>query len=233
MLLFRRPHHNAVLAVLHALNGALFREADCYFGGGTAIALELDEYRESVDVDFLCSSQKGYRKLRESVWVDGFTALTKPGAKVSALRDLQSDQYGIRTFVQAGDVRIKFEIVREARIALSGAMDERYGIPVLARSDMFAEKLLANADRWPDRAVRSRDIIDLSMMISRWGDIPPSSWKKARLAYGETVDRAYESAVDAIRDVKWLGDCAQAMQMDEALVPEILNVHGGPKPSIV
>ena len=230
--MFRRPHHNAVLSVLNALNGSLLNEAKCYFGGGTAIALELDEYRESVDIDFLCASQQGYRKLREAVWTDGFGALTKPDTKVTVLRDLQSDQYGIRTFVQIDDTRIKFEIVREARIELSGAMDGRFGVPVLAHSDMFAEKLLANADRWPDRAVRSRDIIDLSVMISRWGDIPDSAWEKARLAYGDTVNRAYEKAVDRIRDVDWLVECARAMQIDEALVVEILSVHGGPKPAV-
>lgn len=228
--MFRRPHHNAILTVLNSLDGHLLETAQCYFGGGTAIALGLDEYRESVDIDFLCASQNGYRKLREAVWSKGFAGLAKSDAQITVLRDMQADQYGIRTFVQTGDTRIKFEIVREGRIELDGRMEGRYGVPLLDRSDMFAEKLLANADRWPDRAVRSRDIIDLSMMISRWGTIPETAWVKAKQAYGETVSSAYNRAVDMIRDRDWLTACIDAMQMDRFLLEEILSVHDELKP---
>jgi len=62
--LFSRRHHNDILHVLRCLNGDFLRDTECYFGGGTAIVLELGEYRESVDIDFLCASQEGYRKLR-------------------------------------------------------------------------------------------------------------------------------------------------------------------------
>ena len=55
--LFQRKRHNDVLHVLRSLNGPLLLDAECYFGGGTAIVLNLGEYRESVDVDFLCASQ--------------------------------------------------------------------------------------------------------------------------------------------------------------------------------
>ncbi|WP_158641762.1 hypothetical protein [Candidatus Glomeribacter gigasporarum] len=41
--------------VTHAFNSELLQEAQCSFGGGAAIALSLDEYRESADVDFLCA----------------------------------------------------------------------------------------------------------------------------------------------------------------------------------
>lgn len=79
--------------------------------------------------------------------------------------------------------------------------------------------------------MRSRDIIDLSMMISRWGEIPDAAWMKARQAYGETVEQAYFKAVAMIRDQNWLAACMDAMQMDRALVGEILSVHGDRKPS--
>ncbi len=48
--MFRRSHHNDILAVLRCLDGALHSGAGCYFGGGTAIVLALDEYRESVSM---------------------------------------------------------------------------------------------------------------------------------------------------------------------------------------
>lgn len=39
----------------------LLSEAQCYFGGGTQLAMTYGEYRESRDVDFLCSSRDGFR----------------------------------------------------------------------------------------------------------------------------------------------------------------------------
>lgn len=227
--LFTRRHHNDILHVLRCLNGELLRDAECYFGGGTAIVLQLDEYRESVDIDFLCASQEGYRKLRQALWggsnLAGFLRL---GAELTLVRDVRMDQYGIRTLIGVGDVAIKFEIVREARIELTGEIDPRYGVPVLCRDHMFAEKLLANADRWNDVGVLSRDILDLSMMISRWGPIPAAAWVIAEGAYGDTVRKAYDKAAERIRAPEWLRKCMRDMAMDPDLETEILAVHGGP-----
>jgi hypothetical protein len=55
----------------------LFQSTECYFAGGTAIALALSDYRESVDVDYLCSSADGYRMQRETAFDQGFAGLTK------------------------------------------------------------------------------------------------------------------------------------------------------------
>ncbi|ETD86367.1 nucleotidyl transferase AbiEii/AbiGii toxin family protein [Rhodobacter capsulatus] len=228
--LFTRRHHNDILHVLRCLNGDFLRDAECYFGGGTAIVLELGEYRESVDIDFLCASQEGYRKLRQALWGrSDLAGYLRPGAELTLARDVRMDQYGIRTLISVGDVAIKFEIVREARIGLTGEIDARYGVPVLSRDHMFAEKLLANADRWNDAAVLSRDILDLSMMMSRWGAVPEAAWALAEGAYGDTVRKAYGKAVERIRNPEWLRKCMRDMAMDADLETEILAVHGGPE----
>lgn len=225
--MFRRPHHNAILTALTSFDGDLLQSAECYFGGETAIVRSLDEYRESIDIDFMCTSREGYRMLREITWDRGFEGLIKPSMPIKTLRSLRTDQYGIRTIIQPVgiDTPIKFEIVRENRISLSGAVDARLGVPQLARDDMYTEKLLANADRWPDRAVLSRDIIDLSIMISRWGPIPEAAWEKARTAYGVTADEAYGKAVDHIRDRDELRRCMRELSIDPALLDEILSAH--------
>lgn len=127
-----------------------------------------------------------------------------------------------------GNTSIKFGIVREARIELAGKMDDRFGVPVLTREYMYAEKLLANADRWADKAVLNRDIIDLSMMISRWGPIPNRAWTIAEGAYGETVRKAYAKAVERIRNPNWLRKCMVDMAMNPGLEDEMLAQHGGP-----
>src|SRR5262245_34174997 len=62
--MFRRPAHRRVLALLEGLDAELLARSGFLFGGGTRIALELDEYRESQDVDFLCSRAEGYSELR-------------------------------------------------------------------------------------------------------------------------------------------------------------------------
>jgi hypothetical protein len=227
--MFERPRHNAVLHALHAFDAELLAEARCYFGGGTAIVLLLGEYRESIDIDFLCADRAGYRTLRAATWGKGLPGLLKPAARLDALRDLQADQYGIRTRIEVDRVPIRFEIVREARIELAGAIRPELGVPVLSREDMYAEKLLANADRWHDTAVLNRDIIDLSMMIARWGPIPQVAWTKARDAYGTVADDAYGRAVDRIRDLAWLRTCMDGLGMRRSLIEEVLAAHGGPR----
>ena len=151
--MFDLPHHQRIARLLHELDGVFFEKAHCYFGGGTAITLALGEYRESVDIDFLCASTDGYRVLRAAVFEGGLGPLAR--APLKLLRDLRADQYGIRTFIEVEGVAVKFEIVREARIDLGGALDPTLGVPVLTREDLFAEKLLANADRSNDRSTRS------------------------------------------------------------------------------
>jgi hypothetical protein len=52
---FTRPTHRQVHAMLSRLDSEFLVRTRCFFGGGTRIVLELGEYRESRDVDFLCS----------------------------------------------------------------------------------------------------------------------------------------------------------------------------------
>ncbi len=123
---------------------------------------------------------------------------------------------------------IRFEIVREARVELVGSFDPQLGVPVLSRADMYCEKLLANADRFADRATMSRDIIDLSMMILQWGPIPDVAWSKAEAAYGSAARNAFARAVTMIRSVEWLEHCAKEMSISPDIASEILTAHGGP-----
>lgn len=217
--MFRRVHHQRIAKALDAFDHELFAAAECYFGGGTAITLALGEYRESRDIDFLCASQAGYRELRTRVFGNRLQGLLKHPLK--ALRDVRADQYGIRTFLEVDGAPIKFEIIREARITLEGAVNPRLNVPQLCRADLYAEKLLANADRWADRSVLSRDIIDLAMMIGHWGEVPQAAWEKAEAAYGPSVRHAYRQAAVAVSNRTWLRECLEGMAMDIALVDQV------------
>lgn len=217
--MFKRPHHQRVARILDALNAQLLTEAACYFGGGTAIVLLLDEYRESVDVVLLCASHEGYRTLRNAVNENSLGPLLTQALPLA--RAVRSDRYGIRTFLMVDDVPIKFEIVREDRIPLQAQTHP--GIPILTLSqvDMFAEKLLANTDRWADRSTTSRDIIDLAMMVHHWGPIPPSAWLKVEDAYGASARRAFVKAQELLADEAHLAECLRKMSMEARWADDI------------
>ncbi len=148
--------------LLSTLDASLLVEHCCWFGGGTAIVLANDEYRESADIDFLVSEARSYRALREVVRVHGLDALAGRGLRTP--RPPVIDGYGIRASVLTAGVQIKLEIVHEGRIDLDVPAPEQAicGVRTLTRADQVATKLLANDDRWADTSTFSRDLIDLA-----------------------------------------------------------------------
>lgn len=72
----------------------------------------------------------------------------------------------------------------------------------LALVDCYAEKLLANSDRWADRSVLSRDLIDLGLLRARVGAIPGEAWVKAEGVYREAVRG------DLVKAARWFLDHA-------------------------
>ena len=217
--MFKRPHHQRIALALEGMDSALLREHRCLFGGGTAIALRYGEYRESVDIDFLVSDLASYRNLRQlATGPQGLLALWKQptGALQISSRGIRADQYGIRCMLEVMGAPIKFEIVLEGRIELDDPepTDVICGVSTLTVKDLATSKLLANSDRWADRGVFSRDIIDLAMM-----DLPlkllRSAVFKAEQAYGRSITRDLAKAIDDMREREgWLERCIQVMHMD-------------------
>jgi hypothetical protein len=214
---FERPHHRRIASVLRALDGDRLRELRCWFGGGTAIALRYGEYRESIDIDFLVSDADGYRQVRALLaGADGIDELLRAGgAKIALARAIRADQYGIRTVLAVDGALIKFEVVREARLALDSPLrgDRVCGVSTLRVVDLGASKLLANSDRWRDDSAFSRDAIDLAMM-----DMPPRTLRlavdKAAAAYGAAVLTDMLLAIARLRErPEHLQRCMRAMAM--------------------
>jgi hypothetical protein len=224
--LFERSHHQRIAAVLEALDADLLAARSCWFGGGTAIVLRHGEYRESVDIDFLVADLEGYRGLRQSVTgSDGLRAIARRGAMLEQVRELRADQYGLRTLVRSGGVDIKFEIVLEARIGFDtpGPEDRVCGVATLTPLDLAASKLLANADRWRDDAVHSRDLIDLAMMRPT-KLLLRSAVTKAEQAYGNSVVESLRKAIDQMRQrPQRLDVCLQALRMEATTTAVLLS----------
>ncbi|MEB3023066.1 MULTISPECIES: nucleotidyl transferase AbiEii/AbiGii toxin family protein [Mycolicibacter] len=212
--MFERAHHLRIANVLDALDVDRLAAASCYFGGGTAIAMRYGEYRESVDIDFLVSDSSGYASLRELArQQDGFNALTR--RLVAVVRPVVADQYGIRTLLDVDGEPIKLEIVHEGRIALDipSASDSICGVTTLTALDMAASKLLANSDRWADRAVFSRDIIDLAMMEPD-SALMGCAIAKAETAYGAAIVNDLRNAIEYLRDNPHrLDECMRQLQI--------------------
>jgi nucleotidyltransferase AbiEii toxin of type IV toxin-antitoxin system len=195
---FRRASHQVVGRLLHALDCRLLLSAECYFGGGTQLALTYGEYRESRDVDFLCSSRAGFRKLRECVAQDSLGAIARRPLQLA--REVRADREGIRTFVDFDGTRIKFEILLEGRLDLTGALDRTLGIPVLSVNDAVAEKFLANTDRGLDESTLGRDLIDLAFLATNLGKkaLHPGL-ARAESVYGTAVRRYLDLSLAAFQ----------------------------------
>ena len=219
--MYKRPHHQRIAKILSSFDAERLSSAECYFGGGTAIVLSLGEYRESIDIDFLCSSNDGYRLLRNTVSNELGSLLKSP---LKHLRDVRADRDAIRTVIEIDGQPIKVEFLKEGNSPVTGAVDAKFGVPTLSRNDMFTQKLLANADRGLDKATSSRDIIDLSMMIHHWKEIPQESIEKAKLAYGDLVIRGLNKSIEFIQNRTYLADCLDRMKMDPSSIEVIYSV---------
>lgn len=196
------------------LDAPLLAEHNCWFGGGTAIVLANDEFRESVDIDFLVSDQHSYRALRQIVREQGLGALAT--RELALGRTPSVDGYGIRTSVLVAGVAIKFEIIHEGRINLDtpSPEDQICGVRILTPTDQVASKLLANDDRWADTSTFSRDLIDLAMMKPDTTALKAGA-RKAVEAYGTTVGESLGKAVAFLRDrPQRLDESIRALRMD-------------------
>lgn len=210
--MFSRPHHQRIFKILSALDAEFLLQSECFFGGGTAIVMLLGEYRESLDIDFLCSSGEGYRAIRNLVFDDGLKGIFKE--KVTILGDVKSDQYGVRAVLEVDEARVKFEIIREGRIQLSGSNYKNLPVQVLSVVDLFSEKLLANADRFNDEGAQSRDLIDLAVLINSHKEIPLDAWAKVKKAYGESVVQAFHKGIAFLSRPKYFESCCEKMKID-------------------
>jgi hypothetical protein len=206
MVKFERPHHQLVRVALNSLNSRFLSESMCYFGGGTRIVLELDEYRESLDIDFLCADKQGYRALRSTISHHSLGAICI--GNLQLLREVRADMYGIRTFFVVDGKPVKFEIISEGRIPLEGESIQDLPVESLNRVSCFAEKFLANADRARDTSTHSRDLVDLAFMTASWSiDDLTEGWFHAEEAYGGAVHTELLFALDELGKSKVRKSC--------------------------
>jgi hypothetical protein len=218
MSTFSRPHHRDIATVLGCLDAALLREHNCLFGGGTAISLRFGEYRESLDIDFMVSDAKGFKRLREKL--SGKTNLDTimiPGQRVFQDPEIiRTSPYAIRTQVRVGQSRIKFEIISEGNLSFDApsAKDMVCGITTLTTTDLAACKILANSDRYLDDGTYNRDIIDLAMIPTTSKELR-QALAKTHNAYGKTATINAHKAIERLLvGSQWLDRCINQMSIE-------------------
>jgi len=180
---YKIKHHKLIRSVLNNFNADFFFANSIYFGGGTRIALEIDEYRESIDVDFLCPDKSSYRAVREQVTSNSLGNLVKQDFQYA--REIMFDRYGVRTFIKEQDATIKLEIVSFDNYDLVADTRKLFPIPFIDQESCFYTKLLANSDRCMHG--QCKDIFDILAMYDAWGGIPQSAITKAEKHYGSSV----------------------------------------------
>jgi hypothetical protein len=206
---FRRPWHRLVARVLASLNRALLASAKCYFGGGTRIVMELDEFRESVDIDFL-SDRAGYRLLRNTVTARSLGEIL--AGDYELIRDVRADMYGIRTFLRVDGEPVKFKIISEGRLSLTGAATDPFPVDALDHTSCIAEKLLAHADRGQDGSTNARDLVDLAFMAECWSqECWRTAMETAESAYGGVVARELDTGLSRFADRDRRRRCVDAL----------------------
>jgi Nucleotidyl transferase AbiEii toxin, Type IV TA system len=224
---FEFEHHNKILTVLQSLDPEVLKRGSAYFGGGTLLALDFEEYRWSKDINFIASAiiasdaSSGYRYLRRVIFDGGYEALFRDLSQIQIGRGT-TDQYGIRMAVSVDGTPIKTEIIAEVRFNPSAPRYPSWSpVACLSLPDCFTSKLLANSDRHLDDGVESRDLIDLAVLRLQ-SAIPEKSIQKAENAY--EVIRPLKNAIARFQERKdYRTKCFSGLQILSQQIPRIID----------
>lgn len=217
-----RKHHQRILNILESSNVQLLKENKAFFGGGTAISFLCNEFRESVDIDFLCPDLRGYANLRLTVTDGGVKSLFEIPEAVEARAKI--DQYGIRIAFPINGNIIRCEFVSTNLLPCSYILIPGVPVPILAPESLFIAKLLANSDRYMDERSMYKDIIDLGALIRHKGEIPAASWDKAVEIYGEKgIWEPFVNAYKRLCNRPKLKKIATALSIEQNVLKDILK----------
>ncbi len=219
---FKLAHHDKILTILNSLDNEILKKGSAYFGGGTLLALDFDEYCWSKDIDFISSvSSLGYRYLRTVVFDSGYKGLFRDLSKIK-IGSGTTNQYGIRRVVSVDDTPIKMEIIAEARFELDLPRYPDWSpVACLSLIDCFTFKLLANSDRFMVDGVDSRDLIDLAVLRLQ-SVIPPEAVNKAEKAY--EVMRPLTKAIQSFQErPEYRRECFAGLKINIQQVPKIID----------
>lgn len=191
---FKINHHIVIESALKKFNADFFFNNNILFGGGTRIALDLGEFRKSIDIDFLCPNKASYRAVRENVTNVSLGCLVKED--FDYVREISCTRDAVRAMFKFGGAILKLEFVCFDNYEISPEKNDSFPVPYLDRESCFYTKLLANSDRC--MAHPYKDIVDILAMCDQWGGIPKLSITKAESHYGVAVVRDLIRSLDDV-----------------------------------
>lgn len=210
--------HKALAAALEMMDGPRLGALGCRLVGATPLALTLGEHRVAKRLRLYATSREGYGELRAAVWTDGPRRLFREAPQV--LRPPRTHMHGVHFEILADLLPVPVEI--HLAPGFDGpAGEDLHGVPQLPRADLFAERLLTNADRHRDPEFAGRDAFDLAVMRQAWGEIPLGAWARAESLYGPTARWAWEAAERNLATPGWLEARLPALAGDMAWIPRL------------
>lgn len=219
---FKIDRHQTIHRILGELNHELLTDCRAYFGGGTLISLDLGEYRTSNDIDFICPFGVDYNKLRRAINEHTPQILLKDNSGLEISR-VTTDQYGIRMGIIADGITIKTEIIAEAGFELDLPRQPSWSpVKCLSISDCFTSKLLANADRYNDASVHSRDLIDLAFLRLE-GSIPDLAISKSEAAYYRAIPALSDALIQFQGDSNRRFYCCETLNIQSSNRPKLID----------
>jgi len=227
---YELSRHRAIESVLSILNVDFIKAHGILFCGGTRLTLENNEYRESLDIDFVPKNLKLFSDLRQEFTKNGARNLfidEKMNAnEISPVNEFRIDRYGIRFIVKTLCCPVKFEIFSEDRLSFSDAVFTGAGelsIPATAMKDQFAAKFISNCDRVFDRSTFLKDFVDLSILMNRYPELSNYAFRVASDIYGEKHIRASVSkGVQMMQGNGW-AECIERLNIRSSSIASILN----------
>lgn len=221
MTKFSIKHHQVIESALKNFNADFFCENNIFFGGGTRIALELNEFRTSVDIDFLCPNKESYKAVRSEVTNVSLGRLVLQQFEYP--REISFSRDAVRTFILVDECRVKLEFVCFDNYKLTAVFDDQFPVPYIDRVSCFYTKLLANADRC--LSYPYKDIFDILAMCDKWGGVPAVAFEMAEEHYGAAVKRNLISSLDDILSkTDFYINHAKSLTMSEHYAQRLVHV---------
>lgn len=216
--MYQLNHHNAIRQALAHFNSAYLAEHNILFGGGTRIALELGEFRESVDIDFLCPNKDSYRAVRTIITNKTLGPIVND--ELHYIRDIRSDRYAIRTAIIIEDVKIKLEFISSDNYALKAQIPSPFNVPCIDHNSCYLTKLLAHCDRVDEP--QPKDLIDLLMMYTHWGEPSEQVWENVQSHYGDKPREVLMAKMEKVCiNVELLTQTASTLKINESNLSKI------------
>lgn len=218
--MYKRTHHQTIEQILSHFNSDYLTQNNILFGGGTRIALELCEYRESVDIDFLCMNTASYKAVRTQVTNESLgELLIKP---LEFRREIRIDRNAVRTFINMNGIAVKLEFVAFDDYKLQAYKNSLFNVPCIDQDSCYTTKLLAHSDR--KYSDTRKDFFDLLMMYRQWGLPHKSVWQESERHYGAAPKKdLIEQLQQVDNNIGFLKLAGKKLDIKAALTEELLT----------